>query len=88
MKKVLSQYVSEVREYVPSDNIYLSSGTDVMDFQTTNEFIISTMEYCLKTLKKEKMDGGPLKCSIVHDPVLRCAKIIFEFEQKEGKEQR
>lgn len=82
MKKVLSQYVSEVRQYIPSDNIYLS-GAEVTDFQTTNEFILSTMECCLKTLKKEKMDGGLLKCAIVNEPTLRCAKIIFEFEQRD-----
>ena len=85
MKKEMSQYVPEVRHYMPSDNIYLS-GAEYTDFQTTNEFIISTMEYCLKILKKEKMDGGPLKCSIVNDPVLRCAKIVFEFEQREGEQ--
>ena len=83
MKKALSRYVSEVREHVPSDNIYLS-GVEVIDFQTTNELVISAMEDCLKTLKNEKMDGGPLKCSIVHDPVFRCATIVFEFEQREG----
>ncbi len=83
MKKALSQYVSEVRKYVPSYNPYLS-GAEVTDFQTINELIISAMENCLKTLKNEKMDGGPLKCSIVHDPVLRCATIVFEFEQREG----
>ena len=85
MKKVLSRYVSEVREYVPSDNIYLSSGAEVIDFQTTNELIISTMEDCLKTLKNEKIDGGLLKCTIVHNPALQCAKIIFEFEQRDEK---
>lgn len=83
MKKVLSQYVSEVEEYVPSYNPYLS-GAEVTDFQTINELIISAMENCLKILKNEKMDGGPLKCSIVNDPVLRRAKIVFEFEQREG----
>lgn len=86
MKKVLTQYVPVVIQHVPSDNIYLSSGAHVMDFQTTNEFIISTMEHCLKTLKKEKMDGGLLKCAIVNDPTLRCAKIMFEFEQRDPKE--
>ena len=83
MKKVLSQYVSEVGEYVPSYNPYLS-GVEVTDFQTINELIISAMENCLKILKNEKMDGGPLKCAIVNDPVLRCAKIVFEFEQRKG----
>lgn len=81
MKKVLSRYVSEVREYVPSDNIYLS-GVEVIDFQTTNELIISAIEDCLKTLKSEKIDGGLLKCAIVHNPALQCAKIVFEFEQQ------
>lgn len=83
MKKVLSQYVSEEREYVPSYNPHLS-GAEVTDFQKINELIISAMENCLKILKNEKMDGGPLKCSIVNDPVFRCAKIVFEFEQREG----
>lgn len=80
MKKVLSLYVPEVRQ------ISLSSGADVMDFQTTNEFILSAMEYCLKTLKKEKMNGGLLKCVIINDLSLRCEKIIFEFEQRDPKE--
>lgn len=70
---------------MPSDNIYLNSGAYVMDFQTTNELIISAMEDCLKTLKREKIDGGPLRCAIVYDPTLRCVKIIFEFEQRDEK---
>lgn len=85
MKKEMIQYVPEVRHYVPSDNIYLS-GAEYTDFQTTNQFIIAAMEYCLKTLKNEKMDGGLLKCAIVNDPALRCAKIVFEFEQRKGEQ--
>lgn len=81
MKKVLSQYVSEEREYVSSYNPYLS-GAEVTDFQTINELIISAMENCLKILKNEKMDGGFLKCTIVNDPVLVVQKLYLSLNKK------
>lgn len=83
MKRAIKRYVPEVRQYVPLDNIYLS-GAEVTDFRTINKFIIATIEECLKFLKNEKMDGGPLKCSIVENPKLSCIEVVFEFEQREG----
>lgn len=80
MKKVLRQYVPVVIQHELSDNIYLSGGAEVIDFQTTNECIISAMEHCLETLKNGEMRRGLLKCAVVDEPFLRCVKIVFEFE--------